>query len=227
MTKFNYTVSFTTHKINGNGYHKLYFLQMSQGKGFSKDYKVTPRISKEASKCLKESSGNIEIAQSKLFQENILKLKSSDPQIFSKLSNYNPADLQYQSGQSSSNLDAHEKLVEVTWDTVASYLPLNDKKSLNENREEMLVHRKFEMIAKVCCSIPNASVLDVGCGDGSILPFLKNAGADISSYTGIDLSSQMIRLAKEKYPKSQFLKVLYCLIFILNLGYHIMLIIIN
>ncbi len=43
----------------------------------------------------------------------------------------------------------------------------------------------------------NLSVLDVGCGTGILFPFYLNR--EISSLTGVDLSSGMIAKAKEKF----------------------------
>ncbi len=43
-----------------------------------------------------------------------------------------------------------------------------------------------------------ANVLDVGCGNGKLVPWLLEQG--ISSYTGIDLNPNFIRIAKERYP---------------------------
>ena len=42
-----------------------------------------------------------------------------------------------------------------------------------------------------------AHVLDVGCGNGKLVPWLLEK--DISSYTGIDLNPEFIRIAKERY----------------------------
>lgn len=41
-------------------------------------------------------------------------------------------------------------------------------------------------------------VLDIGCGAGAMLPYLKEAGAD---YTGVDTSGRMIDIAKGRYGK--------------------------
>lgn len=45
----------------------------------------------------------------------------------------------------------------------------------------------------------NASVLEVGCGDGTLLSHLQN-----SDITGIDLSSVQVQLAKERLPHGNF-----------------------
>lgn len=45
--------------------------------------------------------------------------------------------------------------------------------------------------------------MDVGCGTGVLYPFLQKANA--KSITAIDVSEEMIKLAKEKYPEATFL----------------------
>ena len=51
--------------------------------------------------------------------------------------------------------------------------------------------------------ISNKDVLDVGCGTGVLYQPLTNAGA--KSITAIDLSDEMINLAKEKFPQGNFI----------------------
>ena len=49
---------------------------------------------------------------------------------------------------------------------------------------------------------PNSTIVDLGCGSGYITEFLtkKNLNA-----IGIDFSSEMIKIAKEKYPNNRFI----------------------
>lgn len=44
-------------------------------------------------------------------------------------------------------------------------------------------------------------VLDVGCGYGRVIDFLPDK---VTDYTGIDISPDFIKRAKEKYPKHKF-----------------------
>lgn len=46
-----------------------------------------------------------------------------------------------------------------------------------------------------------AKVLDIGCGPGTFTKYLVEKGFDAE---GIDLSSEMLRIAKEKVPKAKF-----------------------
>lgn len=83
------------------------------------------------------------------------------------------------------------------------------------HRLRQLVHDNYQQIAKqfsitrqqsfwpelqdIIRQLPiNGSVLDVGCGNGRLLDELKKRPLD--SYTGLDLSSNLIDLAKQRYP---------------------------
>jgi hypothetical protein len=47
---------------------------------------------------------------------------------------------------------------------------------------------------------PNANVLEIGCGEGQLLAALAPARG-----VGLDFSAEMIRIAREKYPRLEFL----------------------
>jgi len=44
-------------------------------------------------------------------------------------------------------------------------------------------------------------VLDAGCGNGRLLELFRDNSID---YTGIDVSEELVKLAKEKYPENKF-----------------------
>lgn len=167
-------------------------------RGFSRDG-IDPKLGKEASKCLKDSLGNIEVAQSSYFQTRLLSLKKNDPSLFKVLESYKPQNAY----SDESARQAHEKLVEYTWDTIAAYLPLT---STGAGAVEPAVSKKLDVIAQAVCFQTNASVMDVGCGNGVIVPHLRRAGADLKSYLGIDLSTEMVDCAKQSYPGLAFAK---------------------
>ena len=53
----------------------------------------------------------------------------------------------------------------------------------------------------------NVSVLDVGCGFGDFLGFLKGEGLltkNKISYTGYDISPKLLEVAKKKYPEGKY-----------------------
>ena len=74
------------------------------------------------------------------------------------------------------------------YDTIA--LSYSDSKRL-PFRDHVERYTLFETIGNV----RNAHVLDLACGDGYYTRLLKEAGA--SSVTGVDLSAEMIRLARK------------------------------
>jgi len=47
----------------------------------------------------------------------------------------------------------------------------------------------------------NDKVLDLGCANGRFYPLFEKKEAD---YYGIDLSSNLIKIAKDKYPQARF-----------------------
>ena len=101
--------------------------------------------------------------------------------------------------------EVHHKLTELTWDTVATYMP-----SASGGSGE--VKRKLKLLALAAfdpSSTEPWSVLDVGCGDGAALPHLLTAGADEGSYRGIDLSSKMLKRARSLHPKADFEQIAF------------------
>jgi len=94
----------------------------------------------------------------------------------------------------------HAARVAAAWDTVALFLP-NDY-SRTKGRVEPYVDRRLGRIVQACCSdepdMP--SMLDVGCGDGAVVPYLPHS----CSYIGIDLSREMIQLAERRHPAHKF-----------------------
>ena len=60
------------------------------------------------------------------------------------------------------------------------------------------------MISSIC--LDNKKILDVGCGMGNLLDYLKQKGIK-AGYTGVDILQSMIELAESKNPDANF----YCL----------------
>ncbi len=70
-------------------------------------------------------------------------------------------------------------------------------KSFKESPEETEIIKQFiKLLPK------NAKVLDVGCGNSDYYELLKKNKVD---YTGIDLSEEMIKIAKQTYPKGNLI----------------------
>lgn len=51
----------------------------------------------------------------------------------------------------------------------------------------------------------NTSLLDAGCGDGRFMQFLKDQKRFVN-YTGMDFSPELLRIAKKKFPKEDFVE---------------------
>ena len=62
--------------------------------------------------------------------------------------------------------------------------------------------RFLNLVADV--DIEGKSVLDIGCGFGDIIPFIS-AKAKHFEYTGIDLVSEFIEIARKKHPEHEFI----------------------
>ena len=51
---------------------------------------------------------------------------------------------------------------------------------------------------------PTSNVLDLGCGNGRLLDFLKKVGFEY--YLGVDQSEKLLKIARSKYPRYTFLE---------------------
>lgn len=58
-----------------------------------------------------------------------------------------------------------------------------------------------EYIDKFLKEVKTGSILDVGCGVGNLTKYIKDNGFEV---LGIDLSSSMIKIAKERFPDIEF-----------------------
>lgn len=80
-----------------------------------------------------------------------------------------------------------------------------DEKSLgwSKNKQNVRFHNLCRFF-----SIQDKSLLDIGCGFGDLLKYLKEEDVNLQSYTGIDLMPQFIEIANKDHPESnhKFLK---------------------
>ena len=86
-----------------------------------------------------------------------------------------------------------EENMAATWDTVAAFLPMDYER--NKGRLDETLRRRLGVLGRLCVG----NTLDVGCGDGVIVPFLST-----DKYRGIDMSSEMISLARAQHPQHFF-----------------------
>ena len=113
----------------------------------------------------------------------------------------------------------HHHHKQATWDTVGLFLPCDYART--KGKVEPYVDRRLKHIVTACgygsssSTGGGGSILDVGCGDGAVMPYLLNANmnGDASNapndaaaieYKGLDVSSVMIDMAKSKYPTQDF-----------------------
>lgn len=61
---------------------------------------------------------------------------------------------------------------------------------------------RFAVLADVG-NVNGVSILDVGCGLGDLWGWLKKSGKS-AHYTGLDITSQMVKLAEERFPDAVF-----------------------
>eukprot|EP00547_Thalassionema_nitzschioides_P002579 CAMPEP_0194209554 /NCGR_PEP_ID=MMETSP0156-20130528/7641_1 /TAXON_ID=33649 /ORGANISM="Thalassionema nitzschioides, Strain L26-B" /LENGTH=365 /DNA_ID=CAMNT_0038936747 /DNA_START=18 /DNA_END=1112 /DNA_ORIENTATION=- len=103
--------------------------------------------------------------------------------------------------------DLHNIFQKITWDASA------DAKAANAAVGKMPAHIE-ERVDKACEVVAEAvktkgrkdgRLLDVGTGHGALIPNLIKAGLYASQITGIDLSTEMIRNAKETYRVVNFI----------------------
>jgi len=147
---------------------------------------TAPVLDADAAALLERTGGDLDRAHTTFFAESVMRLQKEKPEVFAQI---------YTSAELPSSGEVHEKLVELTWDTIAAFMPLGGGTPGE-------VKRKLRLVSEAACSAPcrvsgdKAAVLDVGCGDGAALPFLCAAGADERRYVGLDLSSRMIRAAQ-------------------------------
>jgi 2-polyprenyl-3-methyl-5-hydroxy-6-metoxy-1,4-benzoquinol methylase len=144
----------------------------------SKDTAASP-LSKEAKKLLKKHDNNVDAASSEYFQSQMGNAHSL-----------------------SSVEELHETRVAATWNTVAMFLPQDYKKT--KGKVEPYVERRLRHIVTACHggSESKFDLLDVGCGDGCIVPYLPLN----CRFSGLDLSNEMIALAKQRHPSQNFAK---------------------
>lgn len=72
-----------------------------------------------------------------------------------------------------------------------------------ENDKEYNFRHLLKITKRARNPLTGASVLDVGCGTGDIIPVLRKN--HIKRYLGVDIYKPALRIAKRKYPKESFL----------------------
>jgi len=92
-------------------------------------------------------------------------------------------------------MDPIEKTIR-SYDKIAErYCEITEEEG-DRNFQEKMLDRTFGFMP------PDPRIIDLGCGDGRDTEYLRRKGVDV---VGIDLSKEMIKLARKKYPECAFL----------------------
>ena len=115
-----------TPASRGGGVHLLAGKARGKAKAKSKPggggFGAAPRkakpapLDRDAQSLLDRANGDLDAAQGMMFQDGIAALQAADPALYAKMA--------AQQGGGALSADVHEKLVELTWDTVAAYICL-------------------------------------------------------------------------------------------------------
>lgn len=88
----------------------------------------------------------------------------------------------------------------LTWDASADAKACRSVTGTMPTTIKNRVTKASEIAYEAVSNDDDGLVLDVGCGYGVMVPFLKNAGFKAQQIHGVDLSSEMIEHAKNFYP---------------------------
>ncbi len=128
------------------------------------------------------AGGNLDAAQAAHFRGALDRLRKDDTPLHSLVTSSPSSD------------EAHAKLVELTWDTIAAFMPATSG-AVDGGPPTRADAKKLERIGAACGAMAG-DLLDVGCGTGLVAPFLERAGVAPARYRGIDLSRRMIGAAE-------------------------------
>ena len=62
---------------------------------------------------------------------------------------------------------------------------------------------KYDQSSRDCSNLP--MLLDIGCGAGHFLSYLKSIKGDGVNYTGLDISEIFVKHCREKFPRYEFI----------------------
>jgi 2-polyprenyl-3-methyl-5-hydroxy-6-metoxy-1,4-benzoquinol methylase len=64
--------------------------------------------------------------------------------------------------------------------------------------------RRYETLLNIAGDLSGKTILDFGCGKGDFYGFLKDRGISVN-YSGIDVNENLIKLARSKFPETEFI----------------------
>lgn len=94
------------------------------------------------------------------------------------------------------NTDQFIDKVKNDYNTIASHF--------SQTRSENKAVLKFIWLNDYLKTIRNPKIIDLGCGNARMVDFFKKNRLRIKSYTGIDQSLSLLKIAKKKYPQADF-----------------------
>jgi len=142
-------------------------------------------LDEDAAALLEEAQGDVDKARTSYIGYTLAYLEEAMPELYEALKS------------DPKRPDAHAALVEVTWDSIAAFLPVT-----HDSKPTAEAQKRLTVIARAAydgTGPPPARFLDVGCGNGLLLPFAAAVGCPPESYRGIDLSSRMIETARKTH----------------------------
>lgn len=90
--------------------------------------------------------------------------------------------------------------MKTSWGVMSSAVAdsyLLDRRQTEPYAPKLLAKRIFKTFGK------SPSILDVGCGNGALIPFLVKQFPQLS-YVGVDVSAPLIESARRRYPQHSF-----------------------
>jgi len=100
-------------------------------------------------------------------------------------------------------IELHNVFQKITWDASADAKAARAITADMPSEIEQRVSQAVKIIAEAVSG--EGRCLDVGCGFGVLVPYLMKAGLRRDQIIGIDLSSEMIRNAREQHPDISFI----------------------
>ena len=164
------------------------------------DGRYKPLLTPRAEELLRKHSGNVDAATEEYYQTQLAELLLRQPS----------------DGSDSSDL-IHSARVRAAWDAVALFRPCDLAHSGGGGTLDAFVQRRMRFIARAGlygCGLDNDDgpalsqrplpvwrVLDVGCGDGALVPHLMDCAGStaVIDYVGMDVSPEMVALAKKRH----------------------------
>lgn len=87
-------------------------------------------------------------------------------------------------------------------ESIREYSPY-DVRALHWNSRQSQQGRFISL--KRIGNLNNKNILDIGCGTGDFLTFLKEHNIKPAHYFGIDLMNEFIEVSKERHPEAEFI----------------------